>query len=107
MLLIFFNYRSRKTWMAIKNHNSHVKYKLQSKAPKPRTYTPPIIFITFQGKYGKLKLTMTAIVNVLAQKMQTFFTCLLGFSKYSNTEPQGHTNTEGRLTDKDRHNHLV
>lgn len=44
---------------------------------------------------------MTAIVNVLSQKMLTFFTCLLGFSKYSNAEPQGHTNTdEGRQMDK-------
>lgn len=59
--------------MAIKNHNSRVKYKLQSKAPEPRTYTTLIIFITFQGKYGKLKLTMTAIVNVLSQKMLPFF----------------------------------
>lgn len=51
---------------------------------------------------------MTAIVNVLSQKMLTFFTCLLGFFKYSNTAPQGHTNTdEGRQMDKDRHNHLV
>lgn len=51
---------------------------------------------------------MTAIVNVLSQKMLTFFTSLLGFSKYSNAEPQGHTNTdEDRQTDKNRHNHLV
>lgn len=47
---------------------------------------------------------MTAIVNVLSQKMLSFFTCLLGFSKYSNPEPQGHTTQmkAGRRTKTDK-----